>query len=90
MYLLQLADKVKEGLAALGLLEMRFNTIGVSDGISKGTEGMSFSFSHATSLRTPSKPSWQRSGATETYPFQAATRTCRDASSPGAAPTAHL
>ena len=43
MHLLDLAAKVKEGVDAAGLKGMRFNTIGVSDGISMGTEGMSFS-----------------------------------------------
>jgi dihydroxy-acid dehydratase len=43
MHLLDLAAKVKEGVAAAGLVAMRFNTIGVSDGISMGTEGMSYS-----------------------------------------------
>ncbi len=43
MHLLSLAEKVKEGLTAAGLVGMRFNTVGVSDGISMGTEGMSFS-----------------------------------------------
>jgi dihydroxy-acid dehydratase len=43
MHLLDLAAKVKEGITAAGLVGMRFNTIGVSDGISMGTEGMSFS-----------------------------------------------
>ncbi|GAB5442945.1 MAG: dihydroxy-acid dehydratase [Fuerstiella sp.] len=43
MHLLDLAAKVKEGVDAAGLLGMRFNTIGVSDGISMGTDGMSFS-----------------------------------------------
>lgn len=43
MHLLDLATKVKEGVQAAGLVGMRFNTIGVSDGISMGTDGMSFS-----------------------------------------------
>ncbi len=43
MHLNDLAAKVKEGVVAAGLVGMRFNTIGVSDGISMGTEGMSFS-----------------------------------------------
>ncbi|HCS53495.1 dihydroxy-acid dehydratase [Rubinisphaera sp.] len=43
MHLLDLAAKVKEGVQAAGLVGMRFNTIGVSDGISMGTDGMSFS-----------------------------------------------
>jgi dihydroxy-acid dehydratase len=43
MHLLDLAAKVKEGVVAAGLVGMRFNTIGVSDGISMGTPGMSFS-----------------------------------------------
>ncbi|MEX0950888.1 MAG: dihydroxy-acid dehydratase, partial [Gammaproteobacteria bacterium] len=43
MHLLGLAEKVKEGVVAAGLVGMRFNTIGVSDGISMGTDGMSYS-----------------------------------------------
>ena len=43
MHLLKLAEKVKEGVTAAGLVGMRFNTVGVSDGISMGTDGMSFS-----------------------------------------------
>ncbi len=43
MHLNDLAAKVKEGIQAAGLVGMRFNTIGVSDGISMGTEGMSYS-----------------------------------------------
>jgi dihydroxy-acid dehydratase len=43
MHLLRLAEKVKEGVQAAGLVGMRFNTVGVSDGISMGTDGMSFS-----------------------------------------------
>lgn len=43
MHLLDLAAKVKEGVRAAGMVGMRFNTIGVSDGISMGTDGMSFS-----------------------------------------------
>ena len=43
MHLLDLAQKVKEGVEAAGMIGMRFNTIGVSDGISMGTEGMSYS-----------------------------------------------
>ena len=43
MHLHDLAGKVKEGVQAAGLVGMRFNTIGVSDGISMGTDGMSFS-----------------------------------------------
>ena len=43
MHLNDLAAKVKEGVEAAGLIGMRFNTIGVSDGISMGTDGMSYS-----------------------------------------------
>ncbi|MEN9847891.1 MAG: hypothetical protein RL368_631 [Pseudomonadota bacterium] len=43
MHLMDLATKVKEGVVAAGLVGMRFNTIGVSDGISMGTDGMSYS-----------------------------------------------
>lgn len=43
MHLLTLGDEVKQGVQAAGLIGMRFNTIGVSDGISMGTDGMSYS-----------------------------------------------
>jgi dihydroxy-acid dehydratase len=43
MHLNDLAAEVKKGVQAAGLVGMRFNTIGVSDGISMGTEGMCFS-----------------------------------------------
>src|SRR6187431_2605318 len=43
MHLNDLAMKVKEGVVAADLVGMRFNTIGVSDGISMGTDGMSYS-----------------------------------------------
>jgi dihydroxy-acid dehydratase len=43
MHLDTLAANVKEGVQAAGLVGLRFNTIGVSDGISMGTEGMSYS-----------------------------------------------
>ena len=43
MHLLDLAAKVREGVQAADLVGMRFNTIGVSDGISMGTDGMSYS-----------------------------------------------
>lgn len=43
MHLLDLAAKVKEGVKQAGFIGMRFNTIGVSDGISMGTDGMSYS-----------------------------------------------
>ncbi len=43
MHLGGLADAVREGVRAAGLVGYRFFTIGVSDGISMGTEGMSYS-----------------------------------------------
>ena len=43
MHLLDLAARVKEGVEAQDLIGLRFNTTGVSDAISMGTEGMSFS-----------------------------------------------
>jgi dihydroxy-acid dehydratase len=62
MHLLQLAEKVKEGVVAAGLVGMRFNTIGVSDGISMGTDGMSFSLQSrdliADSIETVMSGQW--------------------------------
>ncbi len=43
MHLNDLAAEVKRGVQEAGLVGLRFNTIGVSDGISMGTEGMSYS-----------------------------------------------
>jgi dihydroxy-acid dehydratase len=43
MHLNDLAREVKKGVADAGLLGLIFHTIGVSDGISMGTEGMKFS-----------------------------------------------
>jgi len=43
MHLDRLSAEVKRGVVEAGLVGMRFNTIGVSDGISMGTEGMSYS-----------------------------------------------
>ena len=43
MHLDRLAAHIKEGVQAAGLVGLRFNTIGVSDGLSMGTDGMSYS-----------------------------------------------
>ena len=43
MHLLDLSEKVKRGVVDANLVGFRFNAIGVSDGISMGTEGMSYS-----------------------------------------------
>ncbi len=43
MHLDRLAAQVKEGVQAANLVGLRFNTIGVSDGLSMGTDGMSYS-----------------------------------------------
>ncbi len=62
MHLLDLAAKVKEGMTNAGLVGMRFNTVGVSDGISMGTEGMSFSLQSrdliADSIETVTRGQW--------------------------------
>ena len=43
MHLDRLAGHIKEGVQAASLVGLRFNTIGVSDGLSMGTDGMSYS-----------------------------------------------
>jgi len=62
MHLLHLAEKVKEGAAAAGMVGLRFNTIGVSDGISMGTDGMSYSLQSrdliADSIETVMAAQW--------------------------------
>ncbi|QDT81854.1 Dihydroxy-acid dehydratase [Gimesia maris] len=62
MHLNKLAAKVKEGVEAAGLVGLRFNTIGVSDGISMGTDGMSYSLQSrdliADSIETVTCAQW--------------------------------
>jgi dihydroxy-acid dehydratase len=62
MHLNDLAAKVKEGITKAGLIGMRFNTIGVSDGISNGTDGMSYSLQSrdiiADSIETVMAAQW--------------------------------
>ena len=62
MHLLNLAGEVKKGVQAAGMVGMRFNTIGVSDGISMGTSGMSYSLQSrdliADSIETVMQAQW--------------------------------
>ena len=62
MHLNDLATRVKEGVIAADLVGMRFNTIGVSDGISMGTDGMSYSLQSrdliADSIETVMAAQW--------------------------------
>ncbi|MCA9062473.1 MAG: dihydroxy-acid dehydratase [Planctomycetaceae bacterium] len=62
MHLLDLAAKVREGVQAADMVGMRFNTIGVSDGISMGTDGMSYSLQSrdliADSIETVMAAQW--------------------------------
>ncbi|MCP3996658.1 MAG: dihydroxy-acid dehydratase [bacterium] len=62
LHLNDLAARVREGVIAAGLVSMRFNTIGVSDGISMGTDGMSFSLQSrdliADSIETVMRAQW--------------------------------
>ena len=62
MHLLDLANEVKKGVVAAGLVGWQFNTIGVSDGISMGTDGMSYSLQSrdiiADSIETLCSAQW--------------------------------
>ncbi len=62
MHLDDLGTRVKQGVTEAGLIGMRFNTIGVSDGISMGTDGMSFSLQSrdliADSIETVMAAQW--------------------------------
>ncbi len=62
MHLNDLAAKVKDGVVKADMVGMRFNTIGVSDGISMGTEGMSYSLQSrdiiADSIETVVSAQW--------------------------------
>lgn len=62
MHLNDLAAEVKAGVADASMVGMRFNTIGVSDGISMGTDGMSYSLQSrdliADSIETVMSAQW--------------------------------
>ncbi|CCI10406.1 hypothetical protein ABG067_001203 [Albugo candida] len=62
MHLLDLAGHVKQSVQEAGLIGLRFNTIGVSDGISMGTEGMCYSLQSrdliADSIETVMSGQW--------------------------------
>jgi dihydroxy-acid dehydratase len=62
MHLGRLAEEVREGAREAGLVGLRFFTIGVSDGISMGTEGMSYSLQSrdliADSIETVMAAQW--------------------------------
>src|SRR5512139_582305 len=62
MHLNDLAAVVKEGVTGAGMVGLRFNTIGVSDGISMGTDGMSYSLQSrdliADSIETVMSAQW--------------------------------
>ena len=62
MHLGDLANHVKRGVSEADLIGMRFNTIGVSDGISMGTDGMSYSLQSrdliADSIETVMAAQW--------------------------------
>ncbi len=62
MHLNDLAASVKKGVTGAGMVGMRFNTIGVSDGISNGTDGMNFSLQSrdiiADSIETVMSAQW--------------------------------
>ncbi|XP_050239112.1 dihydroxy-acid dehydratase, chloroplastic-like [Quercus robur] len=62
MHLLRLSEAVKEGVREAGMVGFRFNTIGVSDAISMGTQGMSYSLQSrdliADSIETVMSAQW--------------------------------
>ncbi|MGY9083482.1 MAG: dihydroxy-acid dehydratase [Acidimicrobiales bacterium] len=62
MHLGDLGTEVKRGVVESGLIGMRFDTIGVSDGISMGTDGMSYSLQSrdliADSVETVMSAQW--------------------------------
>ncbi|MDE0370252.1 MAG: dihydroxy-acid dehydratase [bacterium] len=62
IHLDELAAQTKLGVTEAGLVGMRFNTIGVSDGMSMGTDGMSYSLQSrdliADSIETVMSAQW--------------------------------
>lgn len=53
MHLLDLGNLVKKGVQEAGLVGYRFNTVGVSDGISMGTSGKANEYTFSNSLVLP-------------------------------------
>jgi len=62
MHLNELARHIKESVIAEGMVGLMFHTIGVSDGISMGTEGMNYSLQSrdliADSIETVTRAMW--------------------------------
>jgi len=62
MHLLELSEDVKKGVVKSNLVGFRFNTVGVSDGISMGTKGMRYSLQSrdliADSIETTMGAQW--------------------------------
>ncbi|EOY05370.1 Dehydratase family isoform 2 [Theobroma cacao] len=62
MHLLRLSEEVKRGVEEAGMVGFRFNTVGVSDGISMGTRGMCYSLQSrdliADSIETVMSAQW--------------------------------
>ncbi|KAL3802969.1 hypothetical protein HJC23_011592 [Cyclotella cryptica] len=62
MHLLELSEHVKKGVVGSGCVGYRFNTVGVSDGISMGTTGMRYSLQSrdliADSIETTMGAQW--------------------------------
>ncbi|CAK7237606.1 dihydroxy-acid dehydratase ilv3 [Sporothrix eucalyptigena] len=62
MHLMDLSDVIKKSVAKSNLVPLRFNTIGVSDGISMGTKGMRYSLQSreiiADSIETVMSGQW--------------------------------
>ena len=61
MHLLDLSNHAKKAVEKSGMVGLRFNAIGVSDGISNGTDGMAYSLQSrdliADSIETVQQPS---------------------------------
>ncbi|TLD19173.1 hypothetical protein PspLS_10032 [Pyricularia sp. CBS 133598] len=62
MHILKLSERIRDSVKAANLVPMRFNTIGVSDGISMGTTGMRYSLQSreiiADSIETVMQGQW--------------------------------
>lgn len=76
MHLLRLSEHVKKSVQVADLVAYRFNTVGVSDGISMGTDGMRYSLQSrdliADSIETVMGAQWYDGlialpGETESY-----------------------
>lgn len=76
MHLLDLNNRVRDGVQKAGLVGFQFNTVGVSDAISMGTKGMRYSLQSRDLIADSIETVMGVSGMMRTLAFQVVIRIC--------------